>query len=497
MHSSIRAAALLAAAAMPAGGCASSEHPQPVAGLDREAGSSRRVVAGRGQVPEPAELTEGSGLSDYLAYAALNNAGLEAAFNRWKAAAERVPQAKSLPDPRFTYRYFISEIETRVGPQRQAFGLSQTFPWFGKLELSGGVAAEAANAERRRYEAAKLELFYRVKDAYYEYYYLRRSIAVVAENIRLVKNLEQVARVRYKAAVGGHANLIRAQVELGKLDDRLRSLQALREPIVAGLNAALNRPADAPLAWPKDIKEESISPGDDQLLAWLAESNPELQAMSAEIARWERQIELAGKDYFPDVTVGVDYIDVAKPTGSMRPSDAGKDAVSVMASLNIPIWWDRLAAGVREARNRRFAAVLARRQKVNDLSASLKLALYHYHDAERKIDLYRDTLVPKAAESVKTAEAAFRAGRAGFLDVIDSQRILLEFGLAAERALAGKAQRLAELEMILGREIPRKGHPGPATTTPAAKADRQVIPQTDLPASARQAGAETQRPSGS
>ncbi len=44
-------------------------------------------------------------LSDYLAYAALNNPGLEAAFYDWTRALERIPQVKSLPDPRFTYAY--------------------------------------------------------------------------------------------------------------------------------------------------------------------------------------------------------------------------------------------------------------------------------------------------------------------------------------------------------------------------------------------------------
>ena len=74
-------------------------------------------------------LDEQSGLEDYLTYAALNNPRLEAAFHRWKAALERVPQAESLPDPRFSYRYYIEAVETRRGPMRQAVDLTQTFPY--------------------------------------------------------------------------------------------------------------------------------------------------------------------------------------------------------------------------------------------------------------------------------------------------------------------------------------------------------------------------------
>ena len=100
------------------------------------------------------QLHEQSRLSDYLRYAAVNNPGLEAAFHRCRGAAEDVWQVKSLPDPRITYRYFIEQVETRVGAQKQAFGISQMLPWFGKLGLRGDAAAQGANSARQRYEAA-------------------------------------------------------------------------------------------------------------------------------------------------------------------------------------------------------------------------------------------------------------------------------------------------------------------------------------------------------
>ena len=408
--------------------------------------------------PSLPKLNEQSKLSDYLTYAALNNPGLEAAFNRWKAALERVPQVRSLPDPRFNYRYFVEQVETRVGAQKQAFGIAQMFPWFGKLKLRGDAATDAAHAAGQRYETAKLKLFFRVKDTYYEYYYLARAIAIVEENIQLVKNFESVARTRYKAAVGKHPAVIRAQVELGKLEDRLKTLQDLRGPIVAKLNAALNRPAEASLLWPKQIEEESVSFTDQQLLGWMANSNPELRALEFEIAKSRTKIDLAKKDYYPDITFGMDFIDTADATGAMSPSDSGKDPVIAMFSVNIPIWREKLEAGVREARHRYTSTLRDKTQKLNTLNAQLKLALYRFRDGERKIDLYRDTLLPKAVESVKASEASFRAGGNTFLDLIDAQRVMLAFELAYERALSNRAQKLAELEMLVGKQIPRIGN---------------------------------------
>jgi len=402
---------------------------------------------------EPLELQEKSELSDYLAYAALNNPGLEAAFNQWKAALERVPQVKALPDPRFTYRYFIEKVETRVGAQRQAFELAQTFPWFGKLKLRGYAAFEASEAKRQRYKAKKLKLFREVKDAYYEYYYLWRATTIIGENVRLIQTIEKVLRTRYKAAAAAHAEVIRAQVELGKLDDHFRALKDLREPVIARLNAALNRNPNAPLPWPKAIENVDVSVTDEELLAWLKHTNPEILALDSEAARWEQEIKLAKKNYFPDVTLGVGYIDTANSTGGRRPIDDGKDPIIAMVSVNIPIWWDKLSAGVREARQRRLAAVHRKLDATNTLSATLKLAAYGFRDANRKIDLYRDTLLPLGRKSLGATDASFRAGKASFTDLIDAQRILLNFELAYERALANKARRLAELESLTAHEF--------------------------------------------
>ena len=90
-------------------------------------------------------------LQDYLEYAALHNAGLEAAFEQWKTTLEQVTISEAFPDPKFTYNYFIKEIETRTGPQRHRLSLSQTFPWFGVIESRKDAAAAKARAAHQKY----------------------------------------------------------------------------------------------------------------------------------------------------------------------------------------------------------------------------------------------------------------------------------------------------------------------------------------------------------
>ena len=94
--------------------------------------------------PDSGALAENADLSQLLQYARLNNPGLEAAFQRWKEALEKVPQATTLPEPRLSFGGYLSEVETRVGPMQARAGLTQPFPWFGELELAGNVALHLA-----------------------------------------------------------------------------------------------------------------------------------------------------------------------------------------------------------------------------------------------------------------------------------------------------------------------------------------------------------------
>ena len=437
------------------GGCASQGERQRSAEADRTRPATYLRSARPESVADLHPLPQTAGLPDYLTYAALNNPGLEAAFHRWKAALERAPQARALPDPRFTYRHYIEAVETRVGPQRHGFGLAQTFPWLGKLNLRSDMALTGADAAQQRYQAEKLRLFYRVKHAYFEYYYVARVVAVVHKQHSLVRYLEQVARARYRVAAGGHPDVIRAQVELGKLDDRVRTAEALRGPLVARLNAAMNRPVHAPLPWPRSASQEDIAATDEQILDWLRKVNPEIRALAHAAAREKQRVELARMDTIPDVTLGVDLIDTDEMhTRTVR--DNGKDPVMATVSVNLPIWLAKYQAHEREARARHLAALRAKADRANTLSADAKLVLYRFRDAQRKINLYRDTLMPKANQSLRAVQQAFRTGKASFLDVIDSQRVLLEFELSYERALADQAQRLAELEMLVGKPLPRR-----------------------------------------
>ena len=408
--------------------------------------------AGKGERYPEIELTDNSSLSDYLAYAAHHNPELEAAFNRWKAALEKIPQVHSLPDPLFTYTYFIENVETRVGPQRHKFDISQTFPWFGKLNLLGDVALEEANIRKQAYEMLKLELFYKVKEVYYEYYYLSRSMYVTEDNLKLLSYFESVAQTNYTTGKAPLADVIKAQVELGKLEERLLSLRDLREPVAAKLNAVLNRQSDAQLPWPSSLQVKDITLTDDEILQLIVEKNPDLKALEFKIEKEVKSRELAKKQFYPNIMLGLSYVETG-PSSMPGTADSGKDPIMTMLSVNLPLWRNKYHAAVRESEILRKTAVNDRENRENILRADLKSALYKYRDAGRKKELYRDTLIPKAKQALNVTQTAFESGTKDFLSLIEAQRTLLEFELSYEWALTNREKFRAQVEMLVGRDF--------------------------------------------
>ena len=226
---------------------------------------------------EEAALDPRAELAEYARYAEQHNPKLKQALTRYQAALAKVPSASAWVDPRLTYGYFARPVETRTGPQEMRFSAAQTFPWKGKLDLKGRIAQQEAEVEGQRYEAVRRSLIFEVKAAYYDCYFLERAIAVTEENLRLLAHLEEVGRTRYRSGTGEHAPVLKAQVELGRLEDQLRSLRQQRRPATARLNAALGRVATAPIAVSDSLPMAALDLDEEMLKARLQAANPMLQ----------------------------------------------------------------------------------------------------------------------------------------------------------------------------------------------------------------------------
>ncbi|CCO23651.1 TolC family protein [Maridesulfovibrio hydrothermalis] len=438
----------------------------PAHGETQEA-SNETIAEYKSRQGEIEELTQ------YLVEAARNNDDLYSAFYSWKAALQRETSFSSLPDPRFSFAWFIQPVETRTGPQEFKYGLSQTLPWFGKLDLKGEQALRDADIKKAKFDALKLKIFYQVKKTYYDYAFLAQAIRITRENIELMKYLESVARSRYTTGSGTYDGVIKAQVELGKLEDRLRSLEERKRPTSAKLLAAMNRSSEGVLPLPASIPVMKIEIDPLQLKKDFKESNPRLLALTHKINKEKVSVELAEKDYFPDFSFGVEYIQTGK-SRSPNVTNADRDPIVAGMSVNLPIWLDKQEAQLVEAKYKVKSASRERAGLERNLSADLELEIYRYEDAIRKVKLYQDSLTPKAEQSLAVSIESFQSGTASSSDLIDAERTLIEFQLVYYEALAEQAKKVAAIEYLVGREIPCTVHGSTLTQTSAIISAQQL-----------------------
>jgi len=230
----------------------------------------------------------------------------------------------------------------------------------------------------------------------------------------------------------------------------------MRPAYVAELNAALNRPTEASVPVLPELPGRVASVDGTELAARARASNPTLLALDEERLEQRIRSDVAGLEGRPDFTVGLDYI-VTGEAGDRSIAESGDDPILLSFGITLPLWREKYDAGVREATARRLAVLHQRADEGNRIAAAIQRAWFEHTDGDRRVRLYENTLIPKAEESLRASLAGFRAGETGFLDLLDTERTLLEFALAAERARADRGRALARLNRLVGRTVPTRG----------------------------------------
>jgi outer membrane protein TolC len=397
------------------------------------------------------ELGSEPRLDEYLAYAARNNPGLRAAFHDWTASLERVPSVSSLPDPVFSYMYYVESVETRVGPQRQKFSLRQALPWFGTLGARESVAEQEAWAAYRRFQGEKLRLAYAVRKSYSEYYLLGRRIEIARSTLELLRGWESISTVRFETGQSGRSDLVRIEIEIERVADALRTLEDSRSSAEEGMRSALGAPAGLVIPFPAEMPERAVIEP-DTVMAAVMENNPTILAIDHMIMREENALRLAGKASWPDFSLGIDYIDTGPSIDPGMP-ESGKDPWMVSLSLKLPVWFGRNNALKDEARSRIEMKRYERKDRTAELRTRTEKLLSEYRSASSKTELFAGKLLPKAEESLNVTLIEYEGGEADFLHVLDAQRLLLDLRLEMEEALVMQEIRAAELEMLAGRSF--------------------------------------------
>ena len=387
------------------------------------------------------------------------NPGLEAAKLRWSASTERILQEMALDDPILGFTYFGEPVQTRVGEKQAGIMASQKIPFFGKLRLKGEVAKNEAKVYGEKHRTLERVIVAKAKSAFYELYWVHKSISINEENKELLQRFVKIAEVKYSTGRATQQDVLKAQVELSKIVNELINLEQFKEAAIARINTLLNRHPDAPLGTTEEVDIAELTVSLEELYEKAKEISPDLSLMKYRIERDKAAYKLAKKQYYPDFTFGLNYTFINDlPSDVMSsPSGEGRDSYTGTFSINVPIFQKRkYDAGVREANARLKSSEMAYKNMENMTLFGVKDYHFKVQTAERLVKLYRNSIIPQAEQSLKAAEIGYQAGNVDFLNLIDSQRVLLDFKLAFYRSVADFGVNIAGLERVVGVELSKK-----------------------------------------
>lgn len=394
----------------------------------------------------------------YLEQALDRNPAVRQAFSRYQAARQKMPQVSALPDPVLSITQYLRTPETRVGPQTTMFSLAQKFPWFGKLSDREKIAAKEAAVMREQYEAQKAETIRQVKAAYYSLAYLDRAIAITEEDLTLLEHYETLAQARYTQGVGLQQAVVKLQAEITRDRSRLDELAIQRVALEAVLNRLRDLSADSPIGRVQLPQRPPVDVDYRRLFGVGRNYRPEVIGALLRVEKDEKRIQLAKRDYWPDFTVGASFANVLgrrDPAGVENPPDQnGKNVWALTGSVNIPIQRRKYDAAVQEATEDRIASQEGYRDVVNSVEAAVRTVGFEIETTDDQISLFENTLLPQAEQALRSSEAAYSSGTLGVLELLDSERVLLNVRLGLAQLNADYMKSLAEMERAIGTAFP-------------------------------------------
>ncbi|NIM19151.1 MAG: TolC family protein [Candidatus Latescibacteria bacterium] len=405
---------------------------------------------------EGAVLGTNATLDDYVSYALERNPFLRSYADLHDAMKWIPAQRRALPDPTLSFGYFARSIETRVGPQEQVWMLQQKFPFFGKLSLKGQIAEREASIAGETYRDQANDLVEKVKRAYFDYYHVYRLIEIAKEEKKILLRMQDVAQVKYASGQVGQQDVLKAQLSHSAVEDDLTKLERARVGVTARLNNLLNRDPDAPLAIPRaDVPEADL--GDIERYYDVAEAHrPELSAAALAEEKAAKAKSLAKRQYFPDLALSMQYVRVDERPVPLLEAN-GRDALLFSASINLPIWFHKLSAGVKEA-EARIALARHRKESVRTtIRSDVQDAHARVRTAVERVILYRDVMIPQAEQVFRASEAGYQTGKIDFLSYLDSERMLLGVRKMHVEAVADLGRQIAHFERMIGVELDEIG----------------------------------------
>lgn len=397
------------------------------------------------------EIVSSLTLEQLVGDAVRENPQLKSMRAKWEAMKERPAQERTLPNPMLTYSG-MDMIDGGTWPdtQEKRIMVQQEFPWFGKLGLKGKVAEKDAESMQREYEAMQREVILMVKESYFDLYATQRALSITRAEEDVLKQMQKIAEAKYGVGEITQQDVLKAQAEISMLKARILELEQQQAVLKAKLNQLLNRRADSPLGLAVTEPQREFEFQADQLFGLAEKNRPEIKQARAQIERSQRERDLMKKEFLPDYRLGVEYRNVGVDWSDFSRSD---NMVMFTIGIDLPIWQTKYRAGVREANKMIESTQAALEAAETQTSYDVQDASFKLLTARRSLDLYKTALVPQAEARFNASEAGYRTGKVDFLDLLESERFLLNARVMTVMAEGNVGMQLARLERAVGTDL--------------------------------------------
>ncbi len=390
------------------------------------------------------EPVPGQSLESIRAWVLEHNPELRALDFEAQAAEARILPAGALPDPMASvgFRGLDPDQPWRTaGAGREIeYTLRQRFPLWGKRDLARSVASQDAVAVGLDRITMARDLLAEAEAAYVRYWHADQATAVLDRRIALLRQVEEMAGVRYALGRASQQDAIRAQVEQTSLQRERIERIAVKQEAAAMLNAVLGRRSDAPLATPDEAPRLPVHSASLAEALDGADAHPAVRSQQARADAARTNVVLQRRNRLPDITVGV---------GAMQIGN-GIESTELMLEVEIP--FQQRARHERERESRLLEeAALARRdatlRAVEERGAS---AWAQWAGARERRQLIENTLLPQSDATWQSALASYQVGEVDFGTLLEALNEWQGADLARVDALRDELLGAASVRAIEG-----------------------------------------------
>ncbi len=357
-----------------------------------------------------------------LAETEARNPEVQAASAALAAAKTRIPQASALPDPELKVGYEYGGRGLGPGADDDtglSLGFAQALPGPGKRGLRAAVAERETKQAEHALHRARVEVTYRLRRAYADLLLARENLALVADQRRATRDIEELTRSRYAVGLAQQSDVLRAQAELARLEQMRYHEEGLVGNAVAELNRILARPAATPVGDTPRLRELDVAlvrvPALEEATSGLELLSPALLAAHAMVERARAERDLARKEQAPDFLARATYL----YRGSLPPMATADLAIM------LPLYKGRKqkqALAEAEARllaDERSAEAMRLRAR-----STVEKARFDLEAAVREAEAYSKGVLAVDALAVESALASFQAGKSPFVAVLEAHNTL-------------------------------------------------------------------------